>query len=186
MMKVQALSLPEVLLITPQVFEDERGFFFESHHQKKFSEATGLNLIFVQDNHSRSAKGVLRGLHFQLPPHAQGKFLRVVQGAIFDVAVDLRKKSPRFGQWVGVELSAQNKQQLWIPAGFAHGFLTLSEHAEVLYKTTDYYAPEFERCVAWNDASIGIAWPEIGVTPMLSSKDQLGLSLAEAELPDQF
>ena len=185
-MKVQALSLPEVLLITPQVFEDERGFFFESHHQKKFSEATGLNPTFVQDNHSRSAKGVLRGLHFQLPPHAQGKLLRVVHGAIFDVAVDLRKNSPRWGQWVGVELSAQNKQQLWIPAGFAHGFLTLSEHAEVLYKTTDFYSPAFERCVAWNDPAIGIAWPKIGVAPTLSAKDQLGVRLAQVELPDHF
>lgn len=185
-MKVQPLSLPEVLLITPEVFEDERGFFFESHNHRRFLDATGLNLSFVQDNHSRSSKGVLRGLHVQLPPHAQGKLIRVVQGAVFDVAVDLRSDSPRFGQWTGVELSADNKQQIWIPPGFAHGFLTLSEHADVLYKTTNHYAPAFERCVAWNDAAIGIQWPSSGVPPVLSAKDQMGMSLAQVAMPGHF
>lgn len=181
-MAVQALSLPEVLLFTPKVFGDDRGFFFESFNQQVFNEAAGTSVNFVQDNHSKSAKGVLRGLHYQLSPHAQGKLVRVVQGAVFDVAVDIRRSSPRFGQWVGVELSADNKQQLWIPPGFAHGFVTLTDTAEFLYKTTAFYAPTHERCIAWNDASVGVDWPISTLTPVLSAKDLQGLALHEAEL----
>lgn len=183
-MNVQRLALPEVLSITPKVFADGRGFFFESFNQKGFDQATGLQMPFVQDNHSRSTRGVLRGLHYQLPPHAQGKLVRVVQGAVFDVAIDVRKSSPRFGQWVGLELSAENKQQLWVPPGFAHGFLTLTETAEVLYKTTDFYAPACERCIAWDDPSLGIEWPQLNLAPVLSAKDQLGLPLSQAEVFD--
>lgn len=174
-MKATPTAIPEVLILEPKVFGDARGFFFESFNQKAFNEATGLNLNFVQDNHSRSAKGVLRGLHYQLPPHAQGKLVRVVRGAVFDVAVDIRKGSPTFGQWVGVELSEDNRRQLWIPPGFAHGFLTLSDSADFLYKTTDYYAPSHECCIAWNDPQIGVQWPNTGSTPLLSTKDQRGL-----------
>lgn len=181
-MDVQKLHLPEVLLLTPNVFGDDRGFFFESFNQLRFNQATGLNAHFVQDNHSKSSKGVLRGLHYQLPPHAQGKLVRVIQGAVFDVAVDIRKHSPRFGQWCGVQLSAENKQQLWIPPGFAHAFLTLTDTAEFLYKTTDFYEPKSERCIAWNDPSIGIEWPHLGANPVLSPKDQLGQSLINAEV----
>ena len=178
-MKVTPTSIPDVLVIEPKVFGDARGFFYESFNQKAFNEATGLNLNFVQDNHSRSGKGVLRGLHYQIQ-QPQGKLVRVVRGAVFDVAVDIRKSSPTFGKWVGVELSEENHKQLWIPAGFAHGFMVTSESAEFLYKTTDYYAPEQERCIAWNDPAIGIQWP-LTTTPSLSAKDQQGLSLRDAE-----
>ena len=178
-MKVTPTSIPDVLVIEPKVFGDARGFFYESFNQKAFNEATGLNLNFVQDNHSRSSKGVLRGLHYQIQ-QPQGKLVRVVRGAVFDVAVDIRKGSATFGQWVGVELSEENHKQLWIPAGFAHGFMVTSESAEFLYKTTDYYAPEHERCIAWNDPALGIQWP-LTTEPSLSVKDQQGLALDEAE-----
>ena len=168
-MKVTPTTIPDVLLIKPKVFGDERGFFFESFNQKVFEQATGLKVAFVQDNHSKSARNVLRGLHYQAI-HPQGKLIRVVQGEVFDVAVDIRKDSKTFGEWVGEILSAENKKQLWIPPGFAHGFLTLSESAEFLYKTTDYYVPEFERCIAWNDPKIGINWP-LTAPPKLSGKD---------------
>jgi dTDP-4-dehydrorhamnose 3,5-epimerase len=171
-MKVTPTAIPDVLIIEPKVFCDARGFFFESFNQKAFNEATGTNHQFVQDNHSRSAKGVLRGLHYQLPPHTQGKLVRVVSGAVFDVVVDIRKNSPYFGRWVGMELSEANKHQAWIPPGFAHGFLTLSESAELLYKTTAYYSQEYERCIIWDDASIGIEWPNLGIPPLLSLKDR--------------
>jgi dTDP-4-dehydrorhamnose 3,5-epimerase len=177
---VTPTALPEVLIIEPKVFGDERGFFFESFNARDFTQATGLERNFVQDNHSKSAKGVLRGLHYQLQ-QPQGKLVRVTQGEVFDVAVDIRKSSPRFGQWIGVNLSAENKKQLWVPEGFAHGFLVISESAEFLYKTTDYYAPQHERCIAWNESSIAIAWPFQGV-PSLSAKDQAGLSLKHAEV----
>lgn len=180
-MNVTPTAIPDVLIIEPKVFGDERGFFLESFNQRAFSQATGLDVQFVQDNHSRSARGVLRGLHYQLQ-QPQGKLVRVVQGEVFDVAVDLRKSSPTFGQWVGETLSADNKRQLWIPQGFAHGFVVLSETAEFLYKTTDYYAPAHERCIAWNDPTIGIVWPQ-GLQPQLSAKDQAGLPLAQAPLP---
>jgi len=179
-MQITPLAIPDVLLIEPKVFGDARGFFFESFNQKAFNEATGISHQFVQDNHSRSTKGVLRGLHYQIQQR-QGKLVRVVQGAVFDVAVDIRKSSPTFGQWVGAELSADNHHQLWVPPGFAHGFLTLSESAEFMYKTTDYYAPAHERCIVWNDLTIGITWPP-GITPQLSAKDQAGLPLAQAEV----
>jgi dTDP-4-dehydrorhamnose 3,5-epimerase len=169
-MKVTPLAIPDVLLIEPKVFGDERGFFFESYNQKAFNDATGLDVQFVQDNHSRSARNVLRGLHYQLPPKAQGKLVRAVVGEVFDVAVDVRENSPTFGKWVGEILSADNKRQMWIPAGFAHGFLVLSEHAEFLYKTTDYYAPDAERSILWNDPGVAIAWPLNG-EPVLSAKD---------------
>ncbi len=172
-MEVCPLDLPEVVLFIPRVFGDERGFFFESFNAREFTIATGLCPDFVQDNHSKSLKGVLRGLHYQLPPHAQGKFVRVVQGEVFDVAVDIRKSSSTFGKWVGAFLSAENKHQLWIPPGFAHGFLTLSDSAEFLYKTTSLYAPEFERCIQWNDSVINIEWPYDG-EPCLSAKDRCG------------
>jgi dTDP-4-dehydrorhamnose 3,5-epimerase len=162
------------------VFGDSRGFFFESFNAKNFAQATGLNVNFVQDNHSRSSKGVLRGLHYQVQ-QTQGKLVHVTQGAVFDVAVDIRKSSPTFGKWVGCELSDSNLRQLWIPPGFAHGFIVLSESADCLYKTTDYYAPAQERCIAWNDPSIGINWPK-GITPLLSAKDQQGIALTEAEV----
>ena len=180
-MKVTSTAIPDVLLFEPKVFGDERGFFFESFNQKVFQQAAALEPTFVQDNHSRSVKNVLRGLHYQLAPKAQGKLVRVVEGEVFDVAVDLRKSSKTFGQWVGQILSAENKLQLWIPPGFAHGFAVLSESAEFLYKTTDYYAPELERCIAWNDPTIGIRWPE-GLQPQLSAKDQLGVPFAQAEV----
>ena len=180
-MIVTATAIPDVLLIEPKVFGDDRGFFFESFNQKAFQEASGLDLAFVQDNHSKSARNVLRGLHYQVAPKAQGKLVRVVQGEVFDVAVDLRKSSKTFGHWVGQILSGENKQQLWIPPGFAHGFAVLSESAEFLYKTTDYYAPAFERCIAWNDPAICISWPN-HLQPQLSAKDQAGLPLAQAEV----
>ena len=176
-------AIPEVLILEPRVFGDNRGFFFESYNQRDFEQATGLTgVAFVQDNHSRSVRGVLRGLHYQLPPHAQGKLVRVASGAVFDVAVDIRRRSPTFGQWVGAELSADNQRQLWIPPGFAHGFLTLSEQADFLYKTTDYYAPGHERCIAWNDVALGIAWPlPEGNAPQLAAKDALAPAWPQAE-----
>ncbi len=173
-------AIPEVLIIEPKVFGDARGFFFESYNARAFAQATGLDLNFVQDNHSRSARGVLRGLHYQLK-QPQGKLVRVVRGSVYDVAVDVRKSSPTFGRWVGVELSESNQRELWVPAGFAHGFLVTSESADFLYKTTDYYAPEHERCIAWNDPAIGIEWPLDGA-PVLSAKDQQGVPLAQAEV----
>ncbi|MFN4327187.1 MAG: dTDP-4-dehydrorhamnose 3,5-epimerase [Azonexus sp.] len=176
-MKVTPTKIPDVLIVEPKVFGDDRGFFFESFNQKAFNEATGLNVIFVQDNHSKSAKNVLRGLHYQVQ-QPQGKLVRVIQGEVFDVAVDIRQGSPTFGQWVGEILSAENKRQLWIPEGFAHGFLTLSDTAEFLYKTTDYYAPAHERCILWNDPDLGVAWP-LSEPPVLSSKDKFGTTIAE-------
>jgi dTDP-4-dehydrorhamnose 3,5-epimerase len=172
--------VPDVLLIEPKVFGDARGFFFESYNGRAFAEASGLDVDFVQDNHSRSGRGVLRGLHYQIQ-QPQGKLVRVVAGAVFDVAVDIRKASPTFGKWVGIELSAENKKMIWVPPGFAHGFLVLSEVAEFLYKTTDYYAPSYERSIAWNDPDIGIAWPLVG-EPLLSAKDQAGARLKDAEV----
>ncbi|MGG2399950.1 dTDP-4-dehydrorhamnose 3,5-epimerase [Pseudomonas sp. SH1-B] len=179
-MKVITTALPEVLILEPQVFGDERGFFYESFNAQRFAEATGVTRDFVQDNHSRSARGVLRGLHYQLQ-QAQGKLVWVSAGEVFDVAVDVRRSSPNFGKWVGVHLSAENKRQMWVPEGFAHGFLVLSDYAEFLYKTTDYYAPAHERCISWDDAGLAIDWPLDGLTPQLSIKDQQGLSLNEAE-----
>lgn len=180
-MKVVATAIPDVLIIEPRVFGDERGFFFESYNARKFAELTGIKAEFVQDNHSRSARNVLRGLHYQIR-QPQGKLVRVVAGEVYDVAVDLRKNSPTFGKWEGVELSAENKRMLWVPPGFAHGFLVLSEHAEFLYKTTDYWAQEYERCIAWNDPELKIAWPLGGASPALSAKDQDGLPFGEAEV----
>lgn len=179
-MQVQTTNIPEVLIFEPKVFGDDRGFFYESFNERGFNELTGLSVSFVQDNHSKSAKNVLRGLHYQIR-QPQGKLVRVVAGVVFDVAVDVRKSSPTFGHWVGVTLSAENKRQLWIPEGFAHGFVVTSESAEFLYKTTDYWAPEFERSILWNDPAIGIDWP-MTATPLLSGKDQLGKLLAEAEV----
>jgi dTDP-4-dehydrorhamnose 3,5-epimerase len=178
-MKVISTALAGVLVIEPRVFGDARGFFFESFNQKAFQQASGIDANFVQDNHSRSAQGVLRGLHYQIK-QSQGKLVRVVRGAVFDVAVDLRRSSATFGKWVGVELSEANKRQMWVPPGFAHGFLTLSESADFLYKTTDYYAPQFERCIAWDDAALAIAWPLDNGHPQISAKDQVGLPLASA------
>jgi dTDP-4-dehydrorhamnose 3,5-epimerase len=180
-MKVTPTAIPEVLIIEPKVFGDARGFFFESFNQKAFNEATGLTETFVQDNHSRSTKGVLRGLHYQLPPHAQGKLVRVVQGAVWDVAVDIRKKSVTFGQWVGIELTEDNHKQFWIPPGFAHGFLVLSDAAVFLYKATAYYAPTHEQCIVWNDPDINIQWPNF-LTPQLSTKDMASRFLAQADV----
>ena len=180
-MKVTPLAIADVLLIEPKVFGDDRGFFYESFNQQRFNEATGLGYDFVQDNHSKSAKGVLRGLHYQLPPKAQGKLVRVVAGEVFDVAVDIRKDSPTFGKWVGAILSGDNKRQLWIPPGLAHGFLVLSESAEFLYKTTDYYAPELERGIIWNDPDLAIEWPIDGV-PTLAFKDASAPLLEQADL----
>ncbi|MBI3523298.1 MAG: dTDP-4-dehydrorhamnose 3,5-epimerase [Betaproteobacteria bacterium] len=176
-MQVLATTIPEVLLIEPKVFGDARGFFFESYNQRTLAEL-GLNAEFVQDNHSRSARNVLRGLHYQIE-HSQGKLVRVIAGEVFDVAVDLRRSSPTFGQWVGYLLSAENKRMMWVPPGFAHGFYVTSEYAEFLYKTTDYWYPEHERCLAWNDPELAIAWPLAG-TPLLASKDSAGMSLREA------
>jgi dTDP-4-dehydrorhamnose 3,5-epimerase len=178
-MKATPLAIPDVMLIEPKVFGDERGFFFESFNQRQFNAAVGYDVEFVQDNHSRSVKNVLRGLHYQIQ-HPQGKLVRAVQGTVYDVAVDLRRSSATFGQHVGVELSADNKRMLWVPPGFAHGFVVLSEAAEFLYKTTDYWYPEFERTLAWDDPTVNIAWPHSGA-PSLSGKDQLGKLLADAE-----
>jgi len=180
-MKVTDTKIPDVKLIEPTVFEDERGFFFESFNHKKFEEAIGRSVKFVQDNHSKSSKDVLRGLHYQQPPHAQGKLVRVVQGEVFDVAVDIRKTSPTYGKWVAEILSAANKKQLWIPEGFAHGFLTLSETAEFLYKTTNYYFAQAERSIHWNDPEIDVSWG-IGISPVVSSKDDSASSLSNAEI----
>ncbi len=179
-MKIIETSIPDVLIIEPKVFGDERGFFYESFNAAAFEAATGLQRQFVQDNHSKSQRGVLRGLHYQIQ-QPQGKLVRVVAGEVFDVAVDLRKSSPSFGRWVGTHLSAQNQRQLWIPEGFAHGFVVLSESAEFLYKTTDYYAPEHERSLLWNDPELGIEWP-FDEPPQLSAKDQAGKLLRDAEL----
>ena len=183
-MNVIPTSLPEVLILEPRVFGDARGFFTESWNEQTFNKAVGHEVRFVQDNHSRSARGVLRGLHFQLPPHTQGKLLRVVRGAVFDVSVDMRRSSANFGRWVGVELSADNHRQLWVPPGFAHGFLVLSETADFLYKTTDFYAPQAEGCVRWDDPTIGIQWPETGVAPVLADKDAKAPLLAQAKYFD--
>jgi dTDP-4-dehydrorhamnose 3,5-epimerase len=177
---VTPLSIPEVIVIEPRVFGDDRGFFFESFNQAEFAKETGVTAVFVQDNHSRSARNVLRGLHYQTH-RPQGKLVRAVHGEVFDVAVDIRTKSPTFGKWVAEVLSAENKKQLWVPEGFAHGFLVLSDVAEVIYKTTDYYEPASERCIAWNDPALAIDWPAT-CAPALSAKDRLGLSLTEAEV----
>ena len=179
-MQVIPTAIDGVLILEPRVFGDARGFFMESYNRSAFAQATGLDIDFVQDNHSRSRRGVLRGLHYQVR-QPQGKLVRVSQGAVFDVAVDIRQGSPSFGRWVGVELSADNQRQLWVPAGMAHGFLVLSESADFLYKTTDYYAPEHERCIAWNDAELAIPWPTEGA-PTLSAKDGKGVPFAVAEL----
>ncbi|ELM3617091.1 dTDP-4-dehydrorhamnose 3,5-epimerase [Aeromonas sobria] len=182
-MNVIKTAIPDVLIFEPKVFGDERGFFFESFNHKLFEEAVGYPVTFVQDNHSKSSKGVLRGLHYQLPPHAQGKLVRCVAGEVFDVAVDIRKSSPTFGQWVGVHLSGENKRQLWIPEGFAHGFLTLSETAEFLYKTTNYYASQSEGSVLWDDHNLRIEWPTES-QPILSGKDQISPKFDSALLFD--
>jgi dTDP-4-dehydrorhamnose 3,5-epimerase len=181
-MKFIATELPGVIVIEPRVFGDERGFFFESYNHRDFEESTGLHPRFVQDNHSRSARDVLRGLHYQVK-QVQGKLVRVIAGEVFDVAVDIRKSSPHFGKWAGFVLSAENRRSAWIPGGFAHGFLVLSESADFLYKTTDYYAPEHERCILWNDPAIGVAWPLAG-EPVLAAKDRAGKRLADAEVFD--
>jgi len=177
---VTPTKLPEVLILEPKVFGDARGFFFESFNQRDFAQATGLDMQFVQDNHSRSSKGVLRGLHYQIQ-HPQGKLVRVTQGEVFDVVVDLRRSSPNFGKWDGVLLSADNKRQLWVPPGFAHGFVVTSDTAEFLYKTTDYWYPEFERSLLWNDPAVGVQWP-MQTAPQLAAKDAAARSLAEAEV----
>lgn len=179
-MKVTPTDIPDVLIIEPKVFGDERGFFFESFNKKEFEGATGVVDDFVQDNHSKSSKGVLRGLHYQIK-QPQGKLVRVTSGEVFDVAVDLRKASATFGQWVGVKLSEENKRQFWVPAGFAHGFIVLSEAAEFLYKTTDYYAPEYERCIRWDDSDLRIDW-QCNVEPLVSEKDALGVSFKESDV----
>ena len=179
-MKVTPTAIPDVLILEPKIFGDARGFFLESFNQEAFNQATGLSIQFVQDNHSRSAKGVLRGLHYQIQ-QPQGKLVRVVRGAVFDVTVDIRKSSSTFGQWVGIELTEDNHRQLWVPPGFAHGFLVLSEQADFLYKTTEYFAPEYERCIRWDDPEIGIDWP-INDKPVLSAKDIEGAELHNAEL----
>lgn len=179
-MKSTPLAIPEVVLLEPRVFGDERGFFFESFNQRAFEQVIGRQARFVQDNHSRSTRNVLRGLHYQIE-QPQGKLVRVIAGTVFDVAVDLRRKSATFGQWVGELLSAENQKQLWVPEGFAHGFVVLSESAEFLYKTTDYYAPQHERCIAWDDPTLAIAWPQVG-PPSLSAKDAAGALFARAEV----
>lgn len=181
-MKSIATHLQGILILEPRVFRDSRGFFFESFNQLTFESVTGLSVRFVQDNHSRSEKGVLRGLHYQLSPHAQGKLVRCVRGAVYDVAVDIRVESPTFGKWIGVELNEDNQKQLWIPAGFAHGFITLTETADFLYKTTDYYSPTHERCIAWNDGAIGIDWPKLNLLPILATKDAEAPLLSQAHL----
>lgn len=179
-MKVSSLAIPEVLLIEPTVYGDERGFFFESFNQARFNEAVGAEVSFVQDNHSKSAKGVLRGLHYQIK-QVQGKLVRVVEGEVFDVSVDLRRSSPTFGQWVGEILSADNRRQLYIPPGFAHGFVVLSDSAQFLYKTTDFYSPQYERAIIWNDPTVNVAWP-IEAAPTLSSKDAQAPLMKDADL----
>ena len=181
-MQSTPLALPGLILFQPRVFGDSRGFFFESYHQRQFEQAVGREVCFVQDNHSRSARNVLRGLHYQID-RPQGKLVRVIAGEVFDVAVDIRKSSPAFGRWSGHRLSAENKHQLWIPEGFAHGFVVLSEHAELVYKTTDYWSPENERCIAWNDPTLAIDWPLPG-QPLLSAKDAQGSAFTNADLFD--
>jgi dTDP-4-dehydrorhamnose 3,5-epimerase len=181
-MKVITTDIPDVLILEPMVFGDARGFFYESFNQKVFTDKTGIATNFVQDNHSRSAQGVLRGLHYQIT-QPQGKLVRVAVGEVFDVAVDIRRSSPTFGKSVGINLNADDKRMLWIPAGFAHGFLVLSEYAEFLYKTTTYYAPDGDRCIIWNDPQLAIAWP-INTEPLLSAKDRIGKPLQEADLFD--
>ena len=183
-MKVRPLSIPDILLIEPKVFSDERGFFFESFNQADFEKETNLSPIFVQENHSRSIKGVLRGLHYQLPPKAHDKLVRVVNGEIFDVVVDIRKGSSTFGKWIGEILTDKNKKQIWIPKGFAHGFVVVSEIADVIYQTTDYYAPQYERCIRWDDPKLSIDWSLNGIKPILSSQDREGVLISSAELFD--
>jgi dTDP-4-dehydrorhamnose 3,5-epimerase len=183
-LKVTPTEFPEVLILEPQVFGDERGFFMESFNQREFDAAIGRHVEFVQDNHSRSAKGVLRGLHYQLPPHAQGKLVRVTAGKVFDVAVDMRRSSARFGRWAGAEVSAENQRQVWIPTGFAHGFLVLSETADLLYKTSEYYAQQAEACVRWDDPDLAIRWPSTGAAPRLSAKDAAAPILSKARAFD--
>ena len=178
-MKVTPTAIADVLIIEPRVFGDERGFFFESFNQKAFDAAIGRHVEFVQDNHSRSARGVLRGLHYQSEPHAQGKLVRVAQGCVFDVAVDIRPASPTYGRWVGTELSEANQRQMWIPAGLAHGFLVVSDYADFLYKATDYYAPQAERALQWNDPDVAVAWPDVGLPVVLSAKDAVAPRLSE-------
>ncbi|MFZ1851434.1 MAG: dTDP-4-dehydrorhamnose 3,5-epimerase [Nitrosomonas sp.] len=182
-MKATSLTIPEVIVFEPRVFGDSRGFFFESFNQRQFESAIGYSVNFVQNNHSRSVQHVLRGLHYQIK-QPQGKLVRVVVGEVFDVAVDIRRSSPTFGQWVGENLSAENKKQLWIPPGFAHGFIVLSDHAEFLYNTTDYWAPEYERCILWSDKTLNIQWPTIASNPVLSEKDARGATLDTAEVYD--
>jgi dTDP-4-dehydrorhamnose 3,5-epimerase len=179
-MQVVKTAIPDVLILEPKVFGDDRGFFFESFNQQTFQNLTGVKANFVQDNHSKSAANVLRGLHYQIE-QAQGKLVRVTAGEVFDVSVDIRRQSATFGKWVGVVLSAENKRQLWVPTGFAHGFVVLKDNTEFLYKTTDYYAPQYERCIRWDDPAIGIEWP-MTQAPILSGKDQLGLALTQAEV----
>ena len=179
-------ALPSTLVLEPKVFGDPRGFFYESYNRERFKSDTGEDWDFVQDNHSRSSKGVLRGLHYQLPPYAQGKLVRCVRGAVFDVAVDIRQSSPTFGQWIGVELTEDNHRQFWIPPGFAHGFITLTDTADFLYKTTAYYTPSHDRGIAWNDPFIDIDWPDVGVFPQLSAKDQVARRLADVPATDLF
>lgn len=181
-MKATPTRIPDVMVLEPKVFGDARGFFYESFNQAAFNAATGTAFTFVQDNHSRSSQGVLRGLHYQLPPHAQGKLVRVVRGAVWDVAVDIRQGSPTFGQWVGQELTEDNHKQFWIPPGFAHGFVVLSESADFLYKTTNYYAPQSDRGIAWNDPDLDIAWPNLGMDFVLSDKDRQQPALRQAEV----
>ncbi len=176
-MKVTPTAIPGVLILEPKVFGDERGFFMESFNQRAFNEAVGHEVTFVQDNHSRSSKGVLRGLHYQVPPHAQGKLVRVTQGAVFDVAADIREGSPTYGKWVGIELSAENHRQVWLPPGMAHGFLVTSASADFQYKTTDYYAQQAEACILWSDPALAIVWPDVGTAPVLATKDAAALPL---------
>jgi dTDP-4-dehydrorhamnose 3,5-epimerase len=180
-MQVTPTAIEGVLVLEPKVFGDARGFFFESYNQHVFAQASGLDVAFVQDNHSRSAYGVLRGLHYQLQ-QPQGKLVRVIEGEIFDVVVDMRRSSPTFGKWVGATLSGENRKQLWVPAGMAHGFVVVSASAEVLYKTTDYYAPQHEKCIAWNDPDIGVEWPALSIDPLLSAKDTAGAALRDAQV----
>ncbi len=183
-MQVTATDIADVLVFEPKVFGDARGFFFESFNSQAFDAAVGRAVTFVQDNHSRSARGVLRGLHFQRAPHAQGKLVRVTQGCVFDVAVDIRSASPTFGRWVGVQLSGDNHRQLWVPPGLAHGFVVLSDSADFLYKTTDYYAPRAEACIRWDDPTLAIAWPDAGHAPIVSAKDAAGRSFLDVVATD--
>lgn len=183
-MKITLTTIPGALILEPTVFRDDRGFFMESFNQRKFNEAVGCDVTFVQDNHSRSSRGVLRGLHYQTPPHAQGKLVRVTHGSVFDVAVDLRRRSPTFGQWIGVELSEENHRQMWLPSGLAHGFLVTSETADFLYKTTEYYFREAEQCIRWSDPGLAIAWPDIGIAPRLASRDAEACLFSEAPMFD--